>query len=207
MLFRSVGIEPNLSAVLAARRVARQLGEGATFVVGDGRTLPFRTESFDVVFSYSVIQHFSKVDARRTFGQIGRVLKRQGTCLIQMPNKLGVRSLYHQLRARFRRPGVFDVRYWSPGELREAVQTRIGPASLVVDGFFGLGVQPSDLDLLPPRFRLVVRASERLRALSQHRRLAWLAYLADSLYVQARRPDTGQPAPGAPGGAVAAGRA
>jgi len=59
-----VGIYPSLDALRAARRVAAQLQVRAGFVVGDARALPFAAGTFDVAFSYSVLQHFDKVDAR-----------------------------------------------------------------------------------------------------------------------------------------------
>ena len=59
-----MGIDPSLDAVLAARRVSRQLGVEASFVVGDARFLPFANDSFDTVFCYSVLQHFSKENAK-----------------------------------------------------------------------------------------------------------------------------------------------
>jgi 2-polyprenyl-3-methyl-5-hydroxy-6-metoxy-1,4-benzoquinol methylase len=57
--YRPIGIDPSLDAVLAARRVSKQLGVETDFVVGDARFLPFFDDSFDTVFSYGVFQHFS----------------------------------------------------------------------------------------------------------------------------------------------------
>lgn len=179
--YRAVGIDPNLTALLAARRVARQLGVDAAFVAGDARYLPFRTGSLDTVFSYSVIQHFSKEDARSALAEAGRVLAPGGTSLIQMPNRWGIRSLYHQARRRFAPGGGFDVRYWTVPELLRAFETAIGPSRISVDGYFGLGIQSADVDMLPPRYAAIVRASELLRGLST--RLPWMAHAADSLYV------------------------
>ena len=65
------GIDPSLKGVQAARRVADQLGVDAEYVVGDARHLPFADESVDVVFSYSVFQHFSKRDSLAAFDEIG----------------------------------------------------------------------------------------------------------------------------------------
>src|SRR5204863_8472237 len=96
--YRVVGIDPSLGAVMAARRVARDLKFDASFVVGDARFLPFVQDSFDTVFSYSVIQHFSKVDAKQAIGEIARVLAHGGTTKVQMPSQLGIRCLYHQFR-------------------------------------------------------------------------------------------------------------
>ena len=110
--YRPIGIDPSLKAIRAARRVARQLGVEASYVVGDSRFLPFRTEVFDQVFSYSVLQHLSKSDARESLREIHRVLRIGGEALIQMPNVFGIRCLYHQIRRGFREASDFEVRYW-----------------------------------------------------------------------------------------------
>lgn len=181
----AVGIDPSLEAIRAARRVARQLAVPARYLVADARYLPFRSGTFDVAFSYSVLQHFDKNDARRSFAEIGRVLRPSGRALIQMPNVFGLRNLYHQLRRRFRAPRAFEVRYWTPGELRAAFTREIGPASLSVDGYLSLNPQTRDLNLLPLRYRFVVWCSMALRKAS--RKVPWLTYAADSLYVTAVR--------------------
>src|SRR5689334_13399687 len=77
--YEAVGIDPSLGAVMAARRVAAQLGGQVHYVVGDARHLPFRDARFDTVFSYSVLQHLSRDDAATAVGEIGRVLHGGGT--------------------------------------------------------------------------------------------------------------------------------
>jgi SAM-dependent methyltransferase len=185
--YRVVGVDPSLHGIRAARSVAEQLGVEATYLVADARHLPFAAASFDVVFSYSVFQHFSKRDALASFDEIGRVLRPGGSSLVQMANVWGLRSLVNQARERrFREPRtLFDVRYWSPGELRQAFAQAVGPTELAVDGFLTLNPQPADLDLLPRRYRLLVRTSEALRRLSE--RIRPLAFAADSLYVRSER--------------------
>jgi SAM-dependent methyltransferase/uncharacterized protein YbaR (Trm112 family) len=185
--YEVVGVDPSLDAIRAARRVAEQLGVDATYVVADARHLPFADRSFDVVFSYSVFQHFGKEDALASFAELGRVLAPGGQSLVQMANVWGLRSLFNQARERrFREPRtLFDVRYWSPGELRDAFEAAVGPSRIDVDGFLTLNPQPADLHLLPRRYRALVRGSEALRAVS--RRAPFLAYGADSLYVASRR--------------------
>jgi SAM-dependent methyltransferase len=143
--------------------------------------------SVDVVFSYSVFQHFSKRDSLAAFDEIGRVLKPGGESLIQMANLYGVRSLWNQARERrFREPRtLFDVRYWGPRELQHELSRRVGPTELSVDGFFTLNAQPTDLALLPARYRAVVRTSEALRRVSE--KVRPLTLVADSVYARSRR--------------------
>lgn len=179
--YDAVGIDPSLGAVMAARRVAAQLGRDVRFVVGDARHLPFADRSFGSVYSYSVIQHFSREDAGRAVGEIGRVLESGGRARVQMPTRYGVRCLYHQLRRGFSDGANFDVRYWMLRDLRRVFTERIGPSGFEVDGYFGLGLQQSDAHLMTPARRLLLRASAWMKTASS--RNAWLTHLADSVYV------------------------
>ena len=63
--------------------------------------------------------------------------------------------------------------------------TRVGPTELSVDGFFTLNPQPTDLALLPARYRAVVRTSETLRRVSET--VKPLTLVADSVYARSRR--------------------
>ena len=185
--YAPTGVDPSLKGVQAARRVAEQLGVEAQYVVGDARHLPFADGSFDVVFSYSVFQHFTRGASVAAFRDVGRVLAPGGLSLVQMANVYGARSLWNQARERrFREPRtLFDVRYWGPLELKRELEQRIGPTRLSVDGFFTLNPQPTDLALLPLRYRAVVRVSEALRRAAGVARP--LTYVADSVYARSRR--------------------
>lgn len=179
--YRVVGIDPSLEAVTVARDVAQQLGVRALFVAADARYLPFRDATFDVVFSFSVLQHFSKDNVRQALRSVRGVLKDDGVSLIQMLNRVGVRSLYNQARLSFKSPEPFDVRYWTTRELCDTFASAIGPSELAVDAFFSANAQTSDLPLLPPKYQLVVRSSEKLRKLAN--RWPALKHVADSIYI------------------------
>jgi SAM-dependent methyltransferase len=180
--YQPIGIDPSVGAVLAAQRVCRQLGVSARFAVADARRLPFAHGVVDCVFSYSVLQHFSRKDARESFVEIGRVLRNGGAFLIQMPNRWGVRCLQHQARRRFREGEGFEVRYWGLRALRELTEASIGPLRFEVDGFFGLGIQGMDRELMPTRYRAVIAASDFLQTVS--RKVPFLTRIADSVYLR-----------------------
>jgi SAM-dependent methyltransferase len=181
--YRAIGLDPSLEACLAARRVAAQLGMNTAFVVGDARKLPFPDGMFDAVFSYSVLQHFDKSDARLALQEMGRCTVTSGVVLVQMPNTYGVRQAFNRLRQILKREsGQFRVRYWTPSELLRTFETLIGPSSISVDGYFSLNPQATDLDLLTPFHQRIVQASETLRRGSE--RFRPLVWIADSLYVR-----------------------
>lgn len=184
--WRSVALEPWIDAALAGTRVARQLGLDVRYVVGDARHLPFRDGSVDASFSYSVLQHFKKDAARTSISEMSRVTREGGTVLVQLPNIFGLRQFANLVRQRISNDqNPFRVRYWTPREIRTTFERLVGPTKLSVDGFFSLNPQATDLDLMPPRYAAVVRASEALRAVS--RTLPPVGWVADSLYAEARR--------------------
>jgi SAM-dependent methyltransferase/uncharacterized protein YbaR (Trm112 family) len=179
--YRAVGLDPHLASLRAAKHVAKAAGVEAQFVCGDARAMPFQSDTFQRTFSYSVVQHFSKADARTILSEIARVLELAGESLIQMPNRKGARSIYHLARRGFREGARFEVRYYSCEEILNTFGAIIGPSTLSIDGFFGLGIQPDDLPIMPLSRRLVIHASEFLRTLSgTHSRLR---EYADSVYV------------------------
>jgi SAM-dependent methyltransferase len=182
--YRTILVDPQLKLVLAAVRVARYLDVEVTAVCGDATALPFDDDAFDVAFSYSVLQHFGKPVARAALGEMRRVVRREGTVLVQLANRWGGRQLMNQLFQALgtRDTGPFRVRYWSLDEMRTTFEAHLGPSEVEVDGFFSLNVQPADLDLMPGRYRLLIRTSEWLRRASEA--APALRHVADSLYVR-----------------------
>jgi ubiquinone/menaquinone biosynthesis C-methylase UbiE/uncharacterized protein YbaR (Trm112 family) len=180
--YKPVGLDPSLDAVLAARRVSKQLGVDTNFVVGDARFLPFLDDSFETVFSYGVFQHFSKQNVRTSLDEVARVLIAGGDTLIQMPNKYGIRQFQQYRRRGYTEGEGFDVRYWTPSELMETFQEKFGKTKMTTDCYFGLGIQSSDADLMPLPYRMIIHSSEVLRRISDV--VKPLRKVADSVYLE-----------------------
>jgi uncharacterized protein YbaR (Trm112 family) len=183
--YEPVGMDPGLESILPARRIARQLGVKARFIVGDARYIPFRDNRFEVVYSYGVLQHFAPADARLALAEASRVAAPRATVMIQMAARYGLLSMLQQARRGFRAARGFEVRYWRPSEIDAAFRTIIGPTRLSADGYLSLNPQPSDLDLLPFHARRIVRLSETMRALSE--RMPALVGLADSIFAHSTK--------------------
>ncbi|HEV2523208.1 MAG TPA: class I SAM-dependent methyltransferase [Candidatus Acidoferrales bacterium] len=183
--YRPIGIDVHLDALAAASRVCRQLGLQARFLCCGAEKLPFRTASVDASFSYSVLQHLDRATVCKTLLEFSRVLKPGGSCLIQLPNRHGLVSTLQQARRGFREAaaGTFEMRYWSMSEIRDALRrASFRDLRVRVDGYFSQNPQLSDLDLLSPVGRLVVRASHAARQLAKNFPL--LARTADSLWIE-----------------------
>lgn len=169
--FKAVGIDPNIDALLAARRICKEVGVEAEFICADARYLPFPDNSFDHAFSFSVLQHFSKPDALMAVNEMKRVALNSK---VEIPGKYGIRAFQNQFRRGFKEPTGFEVRYWTPKELRKL-------GEIWVHCYFGTGVLSCDAHVMPWRFRMVVHASDLLTRLSKG--FPPLRSVADSYYV------------------------
>lgn len=176
-----VGVDPFVPALEVGHRVAEELGADVQFVGADGRHLPFAAGSFDVVFSYSVFQHWSKDHVRAALDEIARVLRPGGQALVQLTSTTGVFGQWKRLGERHGWRNKTDIRYWTRRELLDAFAI-IGPSAIAADGFFTLNPRVNDLRFLPWRSRAVVVTSEVLR------RIPGSARFADSVFVSATRP-------------------
>lgn len=187
--FCPVGFDVHVDAVAAAARISRQLRIQADYICGNAEHLPFRPGSIDVLFSYSVLQHLDRSKVHRFFQEAARVLKPQGTCLVQLPNALGLYNMLLQAKRGFRdaTSGTFEMRYWSWAQIEETIHSAgLRNLRICTDGFFSQNAQLSDLDLLSFAGKLVVLTSYAGRKISSF--LPILTRLADSIWVEARVP-------------------
>ena len=102
-----------------------------------------------------------------------------------MPNYLGIRNMQNQIRRGFREAQNFDVRYWSIPELDKVFSDKIGNSKVFVDCYFGLGLQKSDIALMPLKFKLLIEFSELLKKISNT--IGAFKYLADSVYIKSSK--------------------
>ena len=188
--FATLGLDVHLNAVAAAYRVSREMGHHGEFACADIEALPVHSGTVDMIFSYSVLQHLDKSKVARIFREAWRVLKPGAAMVVQLPNTFGIYNVLLQLRRGFReaKTGTFEMRYWSRRAILEAVHTAgFTDVKIRADGFFSQNPQLSDLDLLTPMGKLVVLVSHATVATAN--RVAPLIAFADSLWVEARKPD------------------
>ena len=184
---KMIGVDIHLEGLLVAQRLARKLvpDNVPMFVLADARHLPFADGVFDNVFSYSVVQHFSRENAALILEDVSRVLRSGGLTMIQMPNRGGVKARVTMPRRRFSDGEAFDVRYYSIPELIHLCSQKIGKSDWSVDCFLGLNVHRKDLALVPRSRRWVVHTAEAMLAASQT--LPSFGRLADSVWIKAHK--------------------
>lgn len=85
----------SLSLLRQARKAA---GEGALCVAGDVENLPFKAASFDHILSIRVLQHVRAL--RMAFGEMGRILSKEGHLIFSYHNKRNLHRIMQWLRSR-----------------------------------------------------------------------------------------------------------
>lgn len=91
--FEVVALDKNVEAILFAKK---HYPNGAKFLVGDATDLSFKSESFDCVCSFEVIEHIK--DVCKMLSEVKRILKKGGKFVMSTPRKKdrsSVRSPYH----------------------------------------------------------------------------------------------------------------
>ena len=104
-----------------------ELASKIALLVGDGARLPFGDDVFDVVVSFSVIDHIPSAEARAAaVAEMCRVLRPGGHLVLTLPNRWNLP--HHLLSQRAQRRGTSTYGYayfFSPLEAR-AMITRHG---------------------------------------------------------------------------------
>jgi SAM-dependent methyltransferase len=182
-----VVIDLNLEAAVMGSRITRALGLPVHYMVGDGCALPLGNRQMDVAFSYSVLQHFSKEDARRMVADIARITKPGGMLIVQLPNRFGLRQTMKRFQQAISRDtNPFRIRYWMPDEMKKLLAASCRDVNLRIDGFFTLNPRPEDADLLPAPERAILKSSSVLTRLAAAPFGSLLSTVADSLWVSGK---------------------
>lgn len=175
---RWVAIDISVPAVHRGKILVQEvLSEAAverlSFVVGDALTLPFSSESFDLVFSFSMIDQLPTSTLRyQHVKEMVRVARPNGHLVVTATNKLDLLYYLRAVRANRRgsNPNGYEYCFW-PWELRWLL-TRYGVQVVAFR---------SSLDLpFSPMNRLLGRA--RLRHLNP------LRYFGDRMGFLVRKP-------------------
>ena len=114
------GIDVDHSAVERGKTLYPQIE--SRILEYSGATLPFPSESFDVVTMFDVIEHIPEVD-KFLSREVWRVLKKGGSLLFQTPNKytnIPWEILIHRSFSKYKSYHVSLQSYWSLCYLLEA---------------------------------------------------------------------------------------
>jgi len=189
--FIPIGIDLRLEFCETARKVVADNGSHAYTAVADLQELPFLENSFDLVWSFSVIQHTHYDRLVKCLREIRRILRTDGYCLLEFPNKKGFRNRIGPASTPNNMEfESWDVRYYTPAEYRKIFLHFFTHFEFSTHSMLGIGILPGDLKYARGlRNKAIISVSRVLTEMSGF--IKPLKEYADSIYIKANK--TGLP--------------
>jgi ubiquinone/menaquinone biosynthesis C-methylase UbiE len=104
-----VAIDASPAMLETAQRRMNSDAAGWSFLRTDAFVLPFRSESFDAVYSLRFVRHFQLDDRRRLYQEVRRVLRPNGVFVVDALNREV--SYPYRLQRGLERYPIYDVLY------------------------------------------------------------------------------------------------
>jgi ubiquinone/menaquinone biosynthesis C-methylase UbiE/uncharacterized protein YbaR (Trm112 family) len=183
--YTPIGIDIRLEFCKTARGVLADLKKTGYTVVADLENIPFRNDVFDLVWSFSVIQHTHIDRLKNCLFHINRILASEGYSVLEFPNKDGIRNRFGVAQDSSQNDDYtsWNVRYYSPNDYKSIFAEFLDGFEYKNHSFLGIGVLPEDLKYVSLRNKLICAVS--LLASSITGIFPFLARYSDSIYIRA----------------------
>ncbi len=112
--YKTIGIDISKKAIILAKKYAKKNKiDTCSFLNADVRSIPFRDNYFDYIFSFGVVEHFK--NPTTLISEFHRVLKPGGKVFISVPNFYSLHTL--------KRPIIKMLGLWRVGYERSFTQS------------------------------------------------------------------------------------
>jgi SAM-dependent methyltransferase/uncharacterized protein YbaR (Trm112 family) len=186
-----IGIDLRLEFCKTARSVLSAAGKHGYTLVADLQHLPFVKNSFDLVWSFSVIQHTHYDRFTSCLSDINRILSKNGFTFLEFPNKNGVRNFFGPARNgenEINDINSWAVRYYTPEEYRSIFASYMDKIDLYNHSFLGIGILKEDLKYVSFKNKIICLISLLGSFFTQI--VPPLKNISDSLYIKAQKKST-----------------
>lgn len=183
-----IGIDLRLEFCKVSRTVLSDLGKNGYTVVADLENIPFEQNTFDLIWSFSVIQHTHNNRLTNCLNHIGRILKPNGFTKLEFPNKNGFRNNIKNVKNSELVKDDYNswcVRYYTPKEYKEIFDRFLESFSFTNHSFLGIGVLKEDLKYVSLKNKLISLTS--LIGSSLTKVIPTLKNYSDSIYISAKK--------------------
>jgi len=180
----SIGVDVSLESLICASIIAKELNLNCLFIYADLRNLPFKKETFDLIYSYSVLQHLSPFDFYKTLKSSRFTLKKNSKMVFQIMNKYALRNIYIQYKRKFRKPKGFEVRYYKINNLKRFLAKLNFDIKFKNCSFF-TQARITDFSFLTFKGKIIVLIAFIFNFISKY--LIFLKYFSDNLYFNLKK--------------------
>ncbi len=180
-----VGADLRLEFCQTAINTMKAKGVYGYTVVADLKELPFKENCFDLVWSFSVIQHTHKDRMMACLKHIKRILKSGAFLKLEFPNSNGIHNRLGPAKESVKTADDYNswvVRYYTPAEYKAIFIELFGNFSYKVHSMLGIGVLKEDLKYVSVKNKILCAAS--LTGTFLARLFKPLKDISDSIYVE-----------------------
>ena len=183
-----VGIDLRLEFCETQQLVLKELGLRGYSVVADLENIPFADHVFNLVWSFSVLQHVHKKRLMKCIQHIDRILASEGFIKVELPNKKGIRNRMLSKLVNNPEQEEFNswcVRYYTLEEYEQMFQTALNNPSFSNHSVLGIGVLKEDLRYVSWRNKILCAGSLLLSGIASV--ASPVKHISDSVYLQATK--------------------
>jgi len=186
--YTPIGVDLRLEFCQTSLNVLKDLNKVGYTLVADLEELPFKDSIFDLVWSFSVIQHTHHSRLVNCLYHINRILLDDGFTMLEFPNKDGIRNSMSSVLASEKNKNNYNswcVRYYNPKEYKLIVEKYLNNFSYSNHSFLGIGVLKEDLKYVSAKNKILTSVSLLLSQFADL--IPTLKKYSDSIYINASK--------------------
>ncbi len=182
-----VGIDIRLEFCEIARKVLHSNGKNGYAAVADLQNLPFLNNIFNLVWSFSVIQHTHLDRFTRCLSHVERILADNAYCYLEFPNRNGIRNRFGPAaKPNSSDFDSWDVRYYTPEEYEKIFRVFFDNYHYYNHSVLGIGILPGDGKYAKGlKNKAVITGSRTLSNLATL--IPPMKSIADSIYIKSEK--------------------
>jgi SAM-dependent methyltransferase/uncharacterized protein YbaR (Trm112 family) len=180
-----IGIDIRLEFCETALHTLKAQGKNGYSLVADLKNIPFKSGIFNLVWSFSVIQHTHKSRLINCLEHINRIIKTDGYAFLEFPNKHGIKNRFGNVQATEAEKDDYNswnVRYYSIDEYREFFKNIFGNFSYKNHSLIGIGILKDDLKYVS--FKNKILSGISLLGSMLTKIIPGLTKISDSIYIK-----------------------
>ena len=190
--YDSIGIDKSLTSLIVAKKIAEELKiENCNFICCDVLDLPLVSNSFDRIYSFSFLQHFSKDNLSKILKNIENKMTVKSIFKTQMINKYSVRGIYNNYKIKYFKEHMikegrmdddkdvnnFTVRYFSLKKIKQIFKNNFEIEKCENYSFF-TQAQLSDFEMFSVKSKIFLVITIIVNTITKV--LPFLKYLTDN---------------------------
>ena len=183
-----IGIDIRLEFCKTALNTLYNNNRSGYSVVADLKNLPFQESIFDLVWSFSVIQHTHKERLLSCLQHINRILNQNGYTFLEFPNKNGIHNKMGNVQKEMKAAddiNSWSVRYYTINEYKKIFNPIFNNFKYKNHSFLGIGILNEDLKYVSLKNKIIVALS--LLGSMLTKLVPQLTEFSDSIYIQSKK--------------------